>query len=190
MGERTDIRNNPPAMPNVYNVDDVATLQGVIGYGQLWDNDSPTKLGAMKVEITDFAYFNSTIGKQSAATQITPADGSLYATPFGGDFTAAHSARYDFQIVLHGLTKEEGDDFLLEFITNQACSPQIAGSNSLLPFAYAGADAHCANLVTEPGLFVAEPIIPAPKSAAPRGVGFSAALTASVVVVAVVLAGM
>jgi len=189
MGEITNIRNNPPKMPNVYDVDDVSTLQGVIGFGLLWDNDSPTKLGAMQVEITDFAYFNSTINDQSPATQMTPRDGSLYSTPFTGDFPAAHSARYDFQIVLEGKTKEEGDAFLDAFMNEQVCSTG-EGSNSLLSFAYIGAHASCQNVVTEPGLFVADPIIPAPKGAAPRGATFSAALSASLVLAAVVLAGM
>jgi hypothetical protein len=187
MGERTDVRNNPPKMPNVYDVDDVATLQGVLAYGILWDNDSPTKQAAMNVEITNYAYFNSTIANQGPATQLTPESGELYDHPFGGDFTSAHSARYDFQIVFQDKNKAESDALLDDFVNKQACSTG-GDSNSLLQLAYAGANAACVDVVSEPGLFVAEPIMLSPNSA-PRAshvsaISLSLALVATTVLLA------
>jgi hypothetical protein len=151
---------------NIYDADKVVEFSGVLSFGIFWDNDSPTKQGALGVEILNFAYFNSTIEEQSDSTQLTPLDGSLYSTPFQGDFTKAKSARYDFQFVLQGKTQKESDDILTVLTDKQGCS----SAGSLMPFLYTNPT--CVNITQEAKVFVANPIIATAKSGVARATVF------------------
>jgi hypothetical protein len=169
----TRIEKNKVTLMNVYDENDVVFFQGVMSLNLLWDDKSPTKMAALQVEILNYAYFNSTIEDQSPATQLTPADGTLYY-PAGGDFSAAKSARYDFQFVLQGLNEAESATFYNQLVNEQVCSSGKGAD--VLKFLY-GAGAHCINVVNKPAIFAAQPIIPPAKGAAYRGVAYSGSIT-------------
>ena len=173
----TALRRDSVKLPNMYDENDVVFFQGVMSMNLLWDDNSPTKQAALQVEILNYAYFNSTIADQSNSTQLTPLDGSLYF-PFTWDYLNATSARFDFQFTLQGMDQAQSATFLDELTNNQACSKGNGGG--ILRLLY-GAGAECRNVSTVAQIFVAEPIIPQAKSAAPHHFTFNGA-TALIIV--------
>jgi hypothetical protein len=180
MGHRVK-REGDPKLVNVYDEDSVVTFQGALTYQLLWNNDDATSIAAMQAQVVNYAYFNDTIQNQSNKTQLTPLDGEMYDPP-GGDYTAAVSARYDFQIAVQGQTQEEADQMLHDLMTDYACSGKVTSSLEL----YRGLEPACKNVVTEPTIFVAEPITPL--SAAPMRAILSNLVLGFVGAVAIILA--
>mmetsp|Transcript_7954 Transcript_7954/g.13202 ORF Transcript_7954/g.13202 Transcript_7954/m.13202 type:complete len:507 (-) Transcript_7954:231-1751(-) len=84
--------------PNVYNKTSVLTLMGIISqvlvtYGFGGSPYNFVKDTPFQVQITDYIYYNGTVA-------LTPTGGQMYSSPYGGDYDAATSGNFTFQLVM------------------------------------------------------------------------------------------
>lgn len=144
----------PGNFANMYDENNVLTLQGVISLGvQPWFDLTYSKAPVLQVQIIDYAYFNETTAFQSTFTQLTPINGSIYY-PSTEDYKIAGtqgSVMFKFQVVVLGLGASQAHTLYQEFLTN--CN----GPSGLLGL-FAGANARCTLDTPVPVTFDADPL--------------------------------
>ena len=144
--------------PNMYDLTSILTLQGLISFGfsgvpGLNAIEQPYALNPLKplqVQITDFVYYNA------SGYQLTPTNGSAYYPP-EGDYEAAASGTFYFQLVNQNLNDTEQENNLYNAILN----PYFTGT---LGSVYG--TTVTSEQVTAPLMFEAQPLDLPAKSAA------------------------